>query len=93
MLNNQKEGKTMTKETIKELHTSTTTDVMAKDLRSTPSVTVLRLDVEEDYTDQDPITPEEEKDLRISMSEFRKGKAIHIPGYYTEEEFFRVLRE
>ncbi|MDR0334691.1 MAG: hypothetical protein LBH69_02255 [Methanomassiliicoccaceae archaeon] len=83
----------MSKETKKKIHTSKITDVYAKDVKSVRSVNVLIVDDELDYLDDDPITQEEEKDLRISMNEFKNGKAIHIPGSYTDEEFFKVLRE
>jgi hypothetical protein len=44
------------------------------------------------HFDSDPITPEEEAELAISMDEFAEGKAIHVPGSCTDEEFFKILR-
>jgi uncharacterized membrane protein YkoI len=82
----------MSKDVIKELCTSTTADVMAKELRSIPTAVELRPDVEEDHIDTDPITPEEEADLKISMDELKRGKYTVVPSTCTDEELFEILR-
>ena len=82
----------MPKKNNEKVKSSKITDVSAKDVCSAKFVDILRFDVEEDYTDDDPITPEEERDLMIGMNQFRNGRYKIIPSSYTREEFFEVLR-
>jgi len=55
------------------------------------NVSVLK-DDERSIIDDDPITPEEEADLLISMDEFKKGKVTVVPGSCSDEELFKILR-
>lgn len=82
----------MPKKTKKAPRASSITDVSAKDVDPAEPMNILSAEDEKDCFDDDPITPEEEADLLISMEEFKSGKFTVIPRSCTDEGFFKILR-